>query len=49
LTLAANMIVRLEMSQSREGWTIIGPKFQELLAKEKPIRDKYQALKSKKG
>ena len=45
LTFAANQIVRLEASQSREGWNIIGPRFQELLAKEKPLRDKYQSLK----
>ena len=45
LSLAANMIVKLETSQSHEGWNIIGPKFQVLLAKEKPLRDKYLILK----
>jgi hypothetical protein len=42
---AANLIVRLESSQNHEGWNLIGPKFQELLAKEKPLRDKYQSMK----
>ena len=45
LSYAANQIVRLEASQSHEGWNIIGPKFQELMTKEKKLRDKYQTLK----
>ena len=45
LSYAANQIVKLETSQSHEGWTIVGPKFQELLAKEKKLRDKYTSLK----
>jgi hypothetical protein len=42
---AAKQILRLETSASREGWNIVGPKFQELLQREKPLRDKYQSLK----
>jgi hypothetical protein len=45
LNAAAGQIVRLETSASREGWGFVGAKFQELLAKEKPLRDKYQSLK----
>ena len=45
LILAANMIAKLETSQSHEGWNIIGPKFQEFLSKEKKLRDKYQSMK----
>ena len=47
LNYAANQIIRLETSQSRDGWDLVGPRFVELLSKEPLLRLRYEQLKKK--
>ena len=42
---AADSIVRLEKAKDNEGWQLIGPRFQELLENEPPLRAQYEQLK----
>src|SRR5438445_1861678 len=46
LRTAADKLVRLEYSSSREGWNIVRAKVEELLAAEAPLKAQYDALKA---
>lgn len=47
LALAASQIVNLENAPTRDGWLIAGPKFQELLEREKTLKEAYEKAKVK--
>ena len=44
---AADYIVRLETAKDSDGWQHVGPRFQELLQNEEPLRLQYEQLKKK--
>ncbi len=45
---AANRIVKLEFSNSRDGWERVGDRFQELLKAEPMLREAYDRLKKQR-
>lgn len=46
IELAARQIVRLENTQGGEGWAIVGPRFQELIDAEPPLKAEYLKQKA---